>query len=196
MARSEVMQIQPAPAAAILVDQTLRTTGRSLAAVTVPALLCIGRVEAVVTIAAAELMRDRMPNGPGDLRDFEPLPVPRGSCAVQRRRSRLRRLAFLISLIFDARCACNESRTGDPPSTYCHPRSAWTTNEMKSRVSRAGCRSARISDDWSRECREGARKPSHRCRGLTPWLRAFSRWCFRALGSGRPRGPRRARRRR
>lgn len=59
---SEVMLGQPAPAAAILVDQTLADYRETLADVPVPTLLCIGRTEGVVTISAAKLMHERIPD--------------------------------------------------------------------------------------------------------------------------------------
>lgn len=58
----EVAQVPPGVAAPILFDQSVVDYRELLPSVTVPALLCIGRVEGLVTIAAGEYMRDRMPD--------------------------------------------------------------------------------------------------------------------------------------
>ena len=59
---AEVAQVPPGIAASILFDQSVVDYRELLPRVTVPALLCIGRVEGLVTVAAGEYMRDRMPD--------------------------------------------------------------------------------------------------------------------------------------
>lgn len=58
----EVARIPPGIAAPILFDQTVVDYCRLLPQVTVPTLLCIGRVEGLVTVATREYMRDLIPN--------------------------------------------------------------------------------------------------------------------------------------
>lgn len=58
----EVEQVPPGIAAAILFDQTVADYRDTLAQVTVPALVCVGRAEGLVTVAAAEYTRDHLPD--------------------------------------------------------------------------------------------------------------------------------------
>lgn len=59
---AEVLQVPPAQAAVILVDQTLVDYRDMLGEITVPALLCLGRGEKLVPVAAGEWMRERLPD--------------------------------------------------------------------------------------------------------------------------------------
>ncbi|MFN8188767.1 MAG: alpha/beta hydrolase [Gaiellales bacterium] len=58
---AEVAQIPPGIAAPILFEQTVVDYRELLPQLTIPTLLCIGRVEGIVTVAAGEYMRDRIP---------------------------------------------------------------------------------------------------------------------------------------
>jgi pimeloyl-ACP methyl ester carboxylesterase len=59
---AEVTRLPPGIAAAILFEQTVVDYRETLPKVTVPALLCFGRSEQLVPVAAAEWMVERMPS--------------------------------------------------------------------------------------------------------------------------------------
>jgi pimeloyl-ACP methyl ester carboxylesterase len=60
--RDEMLQVPPGIACSILFDQSVVDYRETLPKVTVPALLCIGRVEGLVPVAAGEYMVERMPD--------------------------------------------------------------------------------------------------------------------------------------